>query len=340
MMKKIDIHIHLAGTGCNCSGCWINPKFRRRYTIKILQILHRISNRQMDSSLDRDWGEMVSTLVRESAVDFGVVLGFDGTVNAQTGNIDRTNSQMIIPPSWVFSLCRSHKNLLPGPSINPHARNALDILEECIENRAVLIKWLPSAQLINPSDKGLDRFYRRLADAGIPLLIHCGGEKTFKSLDPALNNVEHLETPLSFGVKVICAHTGTRVIGTNERDQLPELKVLLRKYQNLWVDNSGICNPSRFSHLPKLAADTEIVCRTLYGSDWPVPPNAYYYIKELGFKKVFSLEAEKNWITRDIAIKRAFGYTDETLTRAHQVLANLDYWLQVCNPGQDPLITF
>jgi predicted TIM-barrel fold metal-dependent hydrolase len=326
MTKTIDVHIHLAGTGCNCSGCWISPKFRRRYTIKILQILHKISTRQMNLTIDQDWGEMVSELLRSSAVDYGVVLGFDGTVDPKSGTVNRLTSQMIIPPSWVFSLCRKHKNLLPGPSINPHASNALDILEECIENKAVLIKWLPSAQLINPSDLSLRSFYQRIADAEIPLLIHCGGERTFQSLDPSLNDVERLEMPLSFGVKVICAHSATRVLGSRERDQIPELKALLKKYPNLWVDNSGLCNPSRFAHLPKLAADSELESRTLYGSDWPVPPNSYYYIRELGVKKIFELEAEKNWITRDIAIKRAFGYGDKTLSRANEVLANLNFW--------------
>ena len=326
MNAKIDIHIHLAGTGCNCSGCWINPKFRRRYTVRLLQLLHRISNVQMNSTIDRDWGVMVSTLVKESAVDYGVVLGFDGTVDTRTGRIDRLTSQMIIPPAWVFSLCRTHDNLLPGPSVNPHAENSLDILEECIESKAVLIKWLPSAQLINPADSNLNRFYQRIAEAKIPLLIHCGGEKTFKSFDPTLNEVKRLEYPLELGVKVICAHSATRVLGSAERDQIPELKALLRKYPSLWVDNSGLCNPSRFAHLPKLATDPEIEQRTLYGSDWPVPPNAYYYINKLGIRKVLELESEKNWISRDIAIKRVFGYGEETLTRAHRVLANLDFW--------------
>jgi uncharacterized protein len=330
-LKKIDIHIHLAGTGCNCSGCWVNSEFRRRYTFRLLRFMHKISSRQLETSIDTDWGEMVSALVTESSVDYGVVLGFDGAISPATGNIDPLLSQMIIPPSWVFHLCKLHRNLLPGPSINPHAQNALDILDQCIDGKAVLIKWLPSAQLINPSDKTNVKFYQHLADAGIPLLIHCGGEKTFKSLDPTLNDVSRLELPLSLGVKVICAHSATRVIGSGERDQIPELKVLLGRYENLWVDNSGICNPSRFSHLPKLARDPAIESRTLYGSDWPVPPGAFYYLTDLGLRKVRTLQSEKNWISRDVEIKKAFGYSDESLTRANHVLANLDYWFSLQN---------
>lgn len=327
-LPRIDIHIHLAGTGCNCSGCWIGPKFRRRYTFRLLQLMQGISKKQLVTSIDEDWAQMIANLVKGSAVDYGVVLGFDGTVAPETGLIDRSRSQMIIPPEWVFSVCKTHNNLLPGPSINPHASNSLDLLEFCIESKAVLIKWLPSAQMIDPAHVGLVKFYQRLAESNIPLLIHCGGEKTFASLNPALNDVERLELPLSQGVRIICAHSATRVLGSRERDQIPELKQLLRRYPNLWVDNSGICNPSRFSHLPRLARDSEITDRTLYGSDWPVPPSAYYYLLELGLKKVRDLESERNWISRDIAIKESFGYDRQTLTRANHILANLDHWIR------------
>ncbi|MEZ4742169.1 MAG: amidohydrolase family protein [Bdellovibrionota bacterium] len=325
---KIDIHIHLAGTGCNCSGCWINPKLRRRYTIKALQILHKISSYQMQNTIDEDWGKRVSNLVNDSHVDYGVVLGFDGAFDPSTGKIDMSNSQMIIPPSWVFKLCETYNNLLPGPSINPHAQDALSKLEYCIEKKAVLIKWLPSAQLIDPASPNLAQFYEKIASSGIPLLIHCGGEKTFASLNPSLNDVDRLTYPLEAGVKIICAHSATKIIGSSEEDQSKTLDHLLEKYENLWVDNSGICNPSRFSHLPKLTQNPIIVDRTLYGSDWPVPSNSFYYIKKLGLKEVIQLEKIRNWIDRDIEIKRRHGYPDITLTRANQVLANLDYWIK------------
>jgi predicted TIM-barrel fold metal-dependent hydrolase len=143
---------------------------------------------------------------------------------------------------------------------------------------------------------------------------------------PEYNDVKHLVTPLKYGVKVICAHSATKVIGSSERDQIPDLIKLLEEYPNLWVDNSGICNPSRFSHLPNLANETRISERTLYGSDWPVPPNAIYYIKKLGLRKVIQLEKIKNWISRDIEIKRLHSFSDATLTRANHVLANLDHW--------------
>ena len=203
----------------------------------------------------------------------------------------------------------------------------------------MLIKWLPAAQGIDPSSPVIKRFYKRCAAANLPLLIHMGAEKTFATVSHHVNDVALLEYPLDYGVKVICAHSATRIIGTSEPDHLPGLKQLLRKYNNLWVDNSGLCNPSRFSHVPKLAKDPEITSRTLYGSDWPVPSNALYYGDRMPWRKIWQFERLSNRLNRDIAIKRYFGYPDETLTRPCQVLANLERWPIVSattKPQKDP----
>lgn len=324
--SKIDIHIHLAGSGCCGSGCYLSPHLRRRYTIRLLQLVHNISSRQIEHELDLLWKDRIVKLVEQSEVDYGVVLGFDGAATPD-GSLDSKNTQMVIPPSWVFALCKENSSLLPGPSINPHLANAMDKLEECIDGKAVLIKWLPSAQLIDPMDKKLSFFYRRLAESEIPLLIHCGGEKTFISLDARLSEVKNLRGPLEHGVKVICAHSATKPHLSKEQDQFPLLLELIDQYPNLWMDNSGLCNPSRFHHLPALANDPVVNARTLYGSDYPVPINSFYYLLQMGFSKMREIESLENDISRDIAIKRFFGYNENTLTRANHVLANLDYWI-------------
>lgn len=327
-LPTIDVHMHLAGTGCCNSGCWVSPGFRQRYTFQLLKIMHRISKHQMEHTIDKDWVQNISDLVRASSIDYGVVLGFDGVYSRKDGSFSDEHSQMVVPAEWVFSVCKTYGNLLPAPSVNPYRKEALEILDYCIKNGAVCIKWLPAAQDINPGDEQIDEFYRMCAKNGVPLLVHMGGEKTFKTVTPEFNNVERLIRPLELGVKIICAHTATRIIGTSEPDQIPKLKNLLKTYPHLWVDNSGLCNPSRFSHVPVLAKDRDITERTLYGSDFPVPSNALYYTMQLGVKKTWSLEKIKNVLDRDIEIKRTFGYPDETLTNHHKVLAHLDRWIK------------
>lgn len=323
---KIDVHVHLAGAGTQGSGCWLSPRFQGRYTFRLLRRMHRITDEQMRDSVDQDWAASVARRVRESELDRAVALGLDGVYDAR-GELDLERSQMIVPPAWVFEACRRHPELLPGPSLNPFRRDAMERLEECIEGGAVLLKWLPVTQGIDPSSPRLRPFYRRLAEARLPLLVHAGGgERTFAEIAPGLGDVELLGAPLEAGVPVICAHSGTRVHLSRDPDQLPLLREMLRRHPHLWVDNSGLANPSRFLHLPRLARDPLLRERTLYGSDFPVPSNAVYYAARLGPAAVWRLERETNPFDRDLRLKRRLGYPDATLTRAADVLANLGRW--------------
>jgi uncharacterized protein len=322
---RIDLHVHLAGVGTEGSGCWISPTFRRRLTFRALRILYGITDRSMETDADRAWAAMVAGLVRSSSLDHAVALGFDGTYD-QHGRLDRRCSQMVVPPSWVFEACRRHPELLPGPSINPHRRDALERLEECVDGGAVLIKWLPITQRINPASPRLGEFYEILARAGIPLLVHMGGERTFGTLAPELNDVRLLIPPLQAGVPVICAHAGTRILFSREPDQLPVVRQLLQEYPHLWVDNSGMANPGRYAHLPRLIRDPVFLARMLHGSDFPVPVNSFYFLPRLGAATVLRLERERNPLTRDAATKRALGAPETTFTRAAALLPNLLRW--------------
>lgn len=324
---KIDVHAHLAGVGTGGSGCWISPRFRRRAVFRYLRWRMRITDEMMRDSVDQAWAATLAARVRASELDRAVVLGFDGAYDA-AGRLDETRSQMVVPPDWVFEACgRDRDALLPGPSINPFRRDAMERLEECIERGAVLIKWLPSAQAIDPSSPKLAGFYRRAAEARLPLLIHSGGgEQTFEEIDRSLNDVRLLRVPLDAGVPVICAHSGAPVVLSRAPDQTPLLRSMLREYPHLWVDNSGMANPSRFPSLPRAADDPAMRERTLYGSDYPIPVNAVYYLRRLGARATLAIERERGYYDRDVRLKRALGYPDETLTRATGVLANLGRW--------------
>jgi len=324
---RIDIHVHLAGVGTNGSGCWVSPMFMRRMSFRLLKLRHGINTRQMRESADADWAADVADRVRRSELTHAVVLGFDGVYD-RAGALDRAKSQMFIPPSWVFEVCRRYPQLLPGPSINPHRADAMDRLEECIEGGAVLIKWLPATQGIDPADPSLAPFYRRLAETGIPILVHSGGsENTFAEVNPALKDLRRILLPLRLGVRMIVAHCGVPVAYAGDPDQVPLLRTMLGEFPHLWIDNSGMANPPRFAHLPRFARDPDFAPRMLHGSDFPVPSNAFWYARQLGARRAVALDRIRNRMQRDIEMKRALGYPDDTLTRPVQALANLDRWV-------------
>jgi hypothetical protein len=323
---KIDVHCHLAGVGTGDSGCWISPAFQRRYTFRLLRLWHRITAEQIRTSVDADWAALLAARVRESELDHAVALGFDGVYDAR-GELDPALSQMVVPAAWVFEACRRHPELLPGPSLNPHRRDALERLEEVIEGGAVLIKWLPATQRIDPEDPSLGPFYRRLAESGIPLLVHSGGsENTFAQVDARLKDLRLLLAPLRAGVRVIVAHLGAPVTYVREPDQRPLLLEMMDEFPHLWTDNAGMSNPARFPHLPAERVDPRVRERTLHGSDFPVPTNAFWYPLRLGARRAWALDRVRNPLQREIEIKRALGWPDDVLTRAASVLPNVGRW--------------
>ncbi len=329
----IDLHMHLVGSGCCQSGIRLSSRLRSRYTIRMLRLSQGISRQEMEHSLDRLWVERTELLVRESSrIRYGVVLGLDG-VFLESGAYAPSQTHFMIPDSWVFRAARESSHLLPGPSLHPYRPDSVEQLHRLAEEGAVLIKWLPSVQKIDPAHPSLGPFYEALVKLGLPLLVHTGGERTFLSLEPAYNSVSRLERALEAGVTLILAHSGTRVLGSGDKDELPLVRSLLERYPRLYLDNSGLCNPSRFSHLARLGRDPLILSRTLYGSDWPVPSNAFYYMGRLPLRKILSLERIPHLLDRDVAIKESFGYGEETLTRASFLLPHLDRWMKETLPS-------
>jgi mannonate dehydratase len=70
---------------------------------------------------------------------------------------------------------------------------------------ACALKWLPSAQGIDPASPRCDRFYQELAQLGLPLIAHAGEERAMPG-DDKLGNPLKLRRALEHGVKVIVAH--------------------------------------------------------------------------------------------------------------------------------------
>jgi len=97
----------------------------------------------------------------------------------------------------------------PGISIHPARSDAREELDRCLEGGAVLLKCLPNCQNIDWSDRRYTGFLERMAEAGLPLLAHTGGEHTLPVVDARLADPRVLVRPLEIGVTCIAAHCGT-----------------------------------------------------------------------------------------------------------------------------------
>ena len=147
-----------------------------------------------------------------------------------------------------------------------------------------------------------------------------------------MGDLDRLIPALEAGVTIVCAHTAAPIHHSRQPSQLPLLRSLLLRYPNLWVDNSGLANPSRCLHLPAFAGDPLIADRTLHGSDFPVPSSGIFYARRIGIGTVIALEAQRNALQRELLMKRHLGFAEPTFRRAAALLGNLPRWIPTLSP--------
>jgi predicted TIM-barrel fold metal-dependent hydrolase len=216
-----------------------------------------------------------------------------------------------------MELARRHRRVLFGASIHPYRKDAVAELERCIRAGAVLLKWLPITQDMNPADERCFPLYEALAHYRLPLLAHTGGEKTLPILDIALADPMLLVPALKRGVTVIAAHCGTRS-WHGETDYSPAFIRLAKEYEHLYGDTAALNLPTRSYVYETILNDPVVRQKLVHGSDWPIMP--FPPVARLGWTKSSYLLAETNWLRRDVRIKEMLGFDDAYWQRAAKVL--------------------
>ena len=320
----IDIHCHTAGVGAGGSGCFVSGQLRRswkyRIYLKAFGVTEKELQREGDGLILRRLSE---NLAQSRQVAAAVVLAMDGVVG-DDGELDREKTEIYIPNEFVARETSRYPNLLFGASINPFRRDALRRLEEAAAAGAVLVKWLPSIQHIDPADERLVPFYLKLKELGLPLLTHTGEEGSFTLTRDELGDPERLRLPLSLGVTVIAAHAASNGRNHGERNHDRFLRLCQDYPNNLYADISALTQMNRLTHLPRLLKHRELHGRLLYGTDMPllntgiVSPYAFLFRIPPG--KLLAIARLRNPWDRDVALKRALGMPEEILHRGASVL--------------------
>lgn len=208
--------------------------------------------------------------------------------------------------------------------------------KRCIDNGAVLFKWIPSSQQIDPEDDRCTPFYEMLAKEKVPLLCHTGAElavPTSDSKTDKFNDPRRLKKALDIGVKVIAAHCATPYFGgilPADKDYFEELMQMLRTSDknkwDLFTDISAFCTPTRITYLNRINEEisqgTVSPSRFIYGSDFPIP------IVDINiFKSPFNpkellehIKEQGNPLDNNHDILKEFGIHDSIFTNAWDVL--------------------
>jgi mannonate dehydratase len=272
-----DGHVHLIGVEEGGNGCAVNPAMRSH--------LHPVLRFQFDAfkagsgiedmeTADRDYLERLLALHR-NANPAGrlVLLGFDHQVD-RDGTEKPGRSPFYVPNDYVLGLAERYPEIEACVSIHPYRQDAVERLDQAVEQGAVGVKWLPNAQGIDPSDKRCYRFYRRMAELGIPLLTHAGHELSVDSAFQTLGNPLHLRRALDHGVKVIVAHCAS--FGKAEgRPAFDLFMGLFRdpRYEGLLFGDLAAATLVNRAGRPlrELLAAPDLHHRLINGSDYPLP---------------------------------------------------------------------
>lgn len=249
-------------------------------------------------------------------------MALDGVIDGK-GELDRSKTETYIPNDFLAKEVAKHENLHFGASVNPYRHDALNRLEKAKTDGALLIKWLPAIQHIDPADDRLIPFYKKLVELDLPLLTHAGDEHSFTSADNSLGDPKKLRMPLKQGVTVIVAHAATS--GSSEgQDNMERLIPMFDEYPNLYADISTLTQINKVRFLPRLLSSGVDPKRLLYGTDFPLITTgiASPIFSSLHVSPIKTLPLTKidNPWDKDIQLKLAHGIPVELLLNANKLL--------------------
>jgi uncharacterized protein len=285
--RLVDHHVHIAGIGIDGTKAFVNPKMRTwSHPFHRLKFKVYMSSAGVESESNAD-GQFVKRLGRlVSSIDgHGKhrILGFDKNYS-RDGSVNLDKTEFYVPNEYSFSIAEQNPDLfLPNISVNPYRRDAVDELERWANRGARVVKWLPNAMGIDPSDPQCDQFYQKMKELDLVLLSHGGEEKAVEAEeDQKLGNPLLLRRPLEHGVKVIIAHCAG--LGTNEdleskdKAQVENFDLFMRlmdekRYEGLlFGETSAMTQFNRAGKpLRTVLAREDLHERLVNGSDYPLP---------------------------------------------------------------------
>ena len=336
-LPVLDLHLHLAASDPgDANGSWFSEK--RRKSLVFRWIRRKAGLPAKDEGFDVAFRQLLASAISEASAlaraegfsGFQAVgLAFDVTRN-ERGSEMTAETDFFVSNQYALRLAAEKDadhipGLLAGLSIHPCGWSASrmempEALELAKSQGAALVKWLPTAQNINPADSGSIDFAADCRRLKLPLLIHTGSEGATRNLHPEWNNPRALEPLLKTGATIIAAHCGSRSL-PHETCHFGKWIDMLPDWPNLYGDTSSL-----FGLRPRKlirALDRRLVAdRLVHGSDWPVPNWPGWYWPGLSVQSVRRLSRIRNPLWRDVATKLAAGIPEASFTRGWDLISH------------------
>lgn len=310
--RLVDHHVHIAGLGSNGSRAFVNAKMRtwrhpfHRLKFKVYMSSAGVDDEaRADAQLFQRLTDLVANIPNRGKHR---LLAFDQNYRPD-GSVNLQKTEFYVPNEYVFKLAEQHPDMfVPNISVNPYRPDAVAELEKWARRGARVVKWLPNAMGIDPSDPRCDPFYQKMKELDLVLLSHGGEEKAVEAEeDQKLGNPLLLRRALDHGVKVIVAHCAG--LGTNEdldhpdRPHVHNFDLFLRlmhekRYEGLVFGE--VSAMTQFNRLGKplttILEREDLHERIVNGSDYPLPAvNVLIRTRPL-VKHGYITAKESNWL--------------------------------------------
>lgn len=319
----IDMHCHTAGFGAGGSGARVSKELEESWKFGVYLRIFGSNRREVEEQGDELISKIIDRKIAESKhVDGAVILAMDHPYT-DSGEIDEEAVEVVVPNRFVGESVGKLERLYFGASVHPNRKDAVEELRWSKENGAVLLKWLPNIQNIDPSNEKFREYYEELVRLDLPLLTHVGDEDSFSKTNNALGDPKLLKLPLECGVRVIAAHVASA--GESEgQDNVERLLEMMPDYPNLYADLSTLTQMNRRKYLPVVLNDKRLEGRLMYGTDYPltntplVTPLQFW--RHLGPRKIFEVLVTRNSWDRDVKQKAALGVRPEVFDMPRKFL--------------------
>jgi len=336
--EVIDIHVHFGAPKDEESGCFWSEEFTKTPAYYAMLLITKSLFKKVD--IQRVKNHMLGVINGSKFINKCVLLAMD-QVYDEDGKAHPEKTHLYVPNEYLAKLAKENSRVLFGASVHPFRRDWSEELDYCLENKAVLCKWIPSSQMINPSLQRFIPFYKKLADHNLPLLCHAGPEyaiPTSFELYNEFNNPEYLRTPLDQGVTVIIAHCAMPYFGVFDTDYHDDFDEFVKLFEeadknnwNLNADLSAICTPFREKYVESMLEKVKTFPhrRLLYGSDYPVPLSELCYNRSKNFfswlRFIFKVAAMKNLLDKNFELIKGMGFDEIVFNNASRLFANIGY---------------
>lgn len=320
--RILDVHAEFICIGAGGSGCYVRKgllnSYEFRFYLRAFGVTQRELNEDGDELIAR---RMNASIARSRSVGRAVIAARDGVI--RDGRLDRSTTRIYVPDDFVARMAHKYPHLEYGASVHPDRSDWRERLVAAKRDGAVLVRWLPAAMHVDPSDLRYVPYYRTLVELGLPLVVRIGGDDFFGRANDAFGDPRKLGLPLREGVTVIATHIAAKAEYGGE----PAYRLLLEmlpKHPNLYADTAGITRINHVGYLVDALKTPGVGNKMIYGSDWPLQffplVSPFYQWPDIDLPHAKTIQNIGNEWDRDVALKRALGLPPSVFQRSSGLL--------------------